>query len=93
MVLKLGLSTFRPQCTISFTQAAGEQTHKEAGVASDGEFWTSKTLSTIALLDKDAKHVKPLIDIHEDVQTLLAKTEKIIGQLRKVQYPSAFGFS
>ncbi|KAH0827009.1 DNA polymerase phi-domain-containing protein [Lanmaoa asiatica] len=61
----------------------GEHTHKETGVASDGEFWTSKTLATITLLDKDAKHVKPLIDIDEEVQTPLAKTEKVIGQLRK----------
>ncbi|KAF8557343.1 hypothetical protein OG21DRAFT_1494920 [Imleria badia] len=61
----------------------GEHTHKETGVASDGEFWTSKALSTIALLDKDAKHVKPLIDIDEEVQALLTKTEKTVGQLRK----------
>ncbi|KAG8217899.1 DNA polymerase phi-domain-containing protein [Butyriboletus roseoflavus] len=61
----------------------GEHTHKETGVASDGEFWTSKTLATIALLDRDAKHVKPLIDLDEEVQALLAKTAKVIGQLRK----------
>jgi len=62
----------------------GEHTHKETGVASDGEFWTSKTLATIALLDRDAKHVKPLVDIDEEVQALLAKTGKVIDQLRKV---------
>ncbi|KAN0076879.1 DNA polymerase phi domain containing protein [Tylopilus felleus] len=61
----------------------GEHTHKETAITSDGEFWTSKTLATIALLDKDAKHVKRLIDIDEEVQATLAKTEKIIGQLRK----------
>lgn len=68
---------------------SGEHTHKETGVASDGEFWTSKTLATIALLDKDAKHVKPIIDVDEDVKALLAKTEKVIGRLRKV-WPASF---
>jgi DNA polymerase phi len=66
------------------TQVTGEHTHKETGVASDGEFWTSKTLFTIALLEKDAKHVKPLITIDEEVQAPLAKIEKVIDQLRKV---------
>ncbi|KAF8447475.1 DNA polymerase phi-domain-containing protein [Boletus edulis BED1] len=60
-----------------------EHTHKEAGVASDGEFWISKTLATIASLDKDTKHVKPLLDMDEEVQASLSKTEKVIGQLRK----------
>lgn len=66
------------------THVTGEHTHKETGVASDGEFWTSKTLFTIALLEKDAKHVKPLVAIDEEVQALLAKTDKAINQLRKV---------
>lgn len=67
-----------------YSHVTGEHTHKETAITSDGEFWTSKTLATIALLDKDAKHVKRLIDIDEEVQATLAKTEKIIGQLRKV---------
>lgn len=62
----------------------GERTRKEMSVGSDGEFWTSKTLVSIALLDKDAKHVKPIINIDEDARTLLTRTEKVIGQLRKV---------
>ena len=66
------------------THATGEHTHKETGVASDGEFWTSKALFTIGLLEKDAKHVKPLIAIDDEVQASLTKTEKAIDRLRKV---------
>lgn len=69
---------------ILFTHLAGEHTHKETGVASDGEFWTSKTHATIALLDRDGKHVKPLIDIDDKVRALLSRTEKAIDHLRKV---------
>ncbi|KAG9318874.1 DNA polymerase phi-domain-containing protein [Chiua virens] len=53
------------------------------GVASDGEFWISKTLATIASLDKDVKHVKLVIEADDAVQALLVKSEQAIGQLRK----------
>lgn len=81
--MKQGLSTFRPQCTLLFTHVTGEHTHKETGVASDGEFWISKTLATIASLDSEDKHVKPLIDI-DDVQSTLEQAIREIGQLSKV---------
>ncbi|KIJ68933.1 hypothetical protein HYDPIDRAFT_23808 [Hydnomerulius pinastri MD-312] len=61
----------------------GDQTRKETAVASDGEFWISKVLATIAQLDKDSKHVNALVDVDEEAQALFAKTQKLIGQLRK----------
>ncbi|KAF8843637.1 hypothetical protein BDN67DRAFT_945267 [Paxillus ammoniavirescens] len=62
----------------------GDQTHKETAIASDGEFWMSKALATLAQLDKDAKHVKAHQDIEEEAQALFVKTQKAISQLRKI---------
>ncbi|KAI6005472.1 DNA polymerase phi-domain-containing protein [Pisolithus albus] len=62
----------------------GDKTYKETAVASDGEFWISKVLSTLARLDKDTKHVNPLIPVDEETQELLNRVEKIHEKLGKV---------
>lgn len=83
-VVKQGRSILRPQCTVLFTRVTGEHTHKETGVASDGEFWISKTLATIALLDNEDKHVTPLIDVDGEVEDLLDKIDNGIDLLSEV---------
>lgn len=62
----------------------GDQTHKEAGVASDGQFWISKTLATLARLDKDSKHVSPPVSLDEETQTSLGKAQKQLENLASV---------
>ncbi|KAI6036062.1 DNA polymerase phi-domain-containing protein [Pisolithus microcarpus] len=57
---------------------------KETAVASDGEFWISKVLSTLARLDKDTKHVDPLAPVDEETQALLNGVGKIHEKLGKV---------
>ena len=68
-----------------YSLITGDHTQKKTGITSDGEFWTSKVIATLAVLDKEAQHVKPLMDIDEEVQASLSKTEKAISQLRKVE--------
>lgn len=62
----------------------GDKTYKETAVASDGEFWISKVLSTLARLDKDTKHVDPLAPVDEETQALLNGVGKIHEKLGKV---------
>ncbi|KAI6162530.1 DNA polymerase phi-domain-containing protein [Pisolithus thermaeus] len=62
----------------------GDITHKETAVASDGEFWISKVLSTLARLDKDTKHVDPLAPVDEETRALLDRVGKVHEKLSKV---------
>ncbi|KAI5982996.1 DNA polymerase phi-domain-containing protein [Pisolithus marmoratus] len=62
----------------------GDKTHKETAVATDGEFWISKVLTTLARLDKDTKHVSPLVSVDEETQALLDRVKKIHEKLDKV---------
>ncbi|KAI6103557.1 DNA polymerase phi-domain-containing protein [Pisolithus sp. B1] len=62
----------------------GDITHKETAVASDGEFWISKVLSTLARLDKDTKHVDPLAPVDEETQAVLDRVGKVHEKLGKV---------
>jgi DNA polymerase phi len=55
-----------------------------AAVASDGEFWISKVLSTIEQLEKDSKHVSLLAEFDEDEVALHNKARETIAKLRKV---------
>ncbi|KDR81783.1 hypothetical protein GALMADRAFT_221648 [Galerina marginata CBS 339.88] len=57
---------------------------KVPAVASDGEFWIAKVLSTIELLEEDKKHVKSLAEIDEEEITLRNKARATITKLRKV---------
>ncbi|KAH7889259.1 DNA polymerase phi-domain-containing protein [Phlebopus sp. FC_14] len=65
------------------TVKQGEQTHRETAVASNGEFWITKVLGTLAQLDKDSKHVSPIEPIEEEQQDLISKVQKLISHLRK----------
>ncbi|KAI6032543.1 DNA polymerase phi-domain-containing protein [Pisolithus marmoratus] len=62
----------------------GDKTHKGTAVATDGEFWISKVLTTLARLDKDTKHVSPLVPVDEETQALLDRVKKIHEKLGKV---------
>ncbi|KAF8911087.1 DNA polymerase phi-domain-containing protein [Gymnopilus junonius] len=57
---------------------------KVTGVASDGEFWISKVLSTIEVLEADERHIELLADVDEDVAAFQAKARETIGKLRKI---------
>ncbi|KAI6006406.1 DNA polymerase phi-domain-containing protein [Pisolithus marmoratus] len=61
-----------------------DKTHKETAIATDGEFWISKVLTTLARLDKDTKHVSPLAPVGEETQALLGRVQKIHEKLDKV---------
>ncbi|KAL4076956.1 DNA polymerase phi-domain-containing protein [Scleroderma yunnanense] len=61
----------------------GDQTRKETGVASNGEFWISKVLKTLARLDKDTKHVSPLVPVDEEMQISLGNAQKALENLSK----------
>lgn len=53
-------------------------------VASDGEFWIERVLSTIDQLEKDTKHVSPLDDVDEEELELRQKSRQIAERLRSV---------
>lgn len=57
---------------------------KVNAVASDGEFWVEKVLSTIESLEEDKKHVKAIADVDEEEITLFTKARQTIIELRKV---------
>ncbi|KAI6150287.1 DNA polymerase phi-domain-containing protein [Pisolithus tinctorius] len=88
---KSGSSSIRAVCQVSPSGAPvdlitwpGDKTHKEAAVATDGEFWISKVLTTLARLDKDTKHVSPLAPVDEETQELLDRVKKTHEKLGKV---------
>ncbi|KAG6331293.1 hypothetical protein ID866_7798 [Astraeus odoratus] len=62
----------------------GDETYKETAVASDGEFWISKILTTLASLDKDAKHVSLLFPMSEEQRNLMSKVQKAFEKLDNV---------
>lgn len=62
----------------------GDKLTKVAAVASDGEFWISKVLSTIEELENDKKHAAILTKVDEEDVTLHAHARDTILKLRKV---------
>lgn len=63
----------------------GDKVTKVAGVASDGEFWIAKVLSTIDLLEQDKKHVETIADIEEEEVALFSKTRQVLSSLKQVR--------
>ena len=62
-----------------------DKTSKVAAVASDGDFWVSKVLESIARLETDSKHVEALTAVDdEDEETLRLKAKELIGRLKRV---------
>ncbi|KAJ7740748.1 DNA polymerase phi-domain-containing protein [Mycena maculata] len=53
-------------------------------IASDGEFWVSKIITTIEQLKADPKRVTLLADSDEDDTTLHSKVKNTVGKLRGV---------
>ncbi|KII88994.1 hypothetical protein PLICRDRAFT_108863 [Plicaturopsis crispa FD-325 SS-3] len=66
----------------SVVKVDGDKAQKVAAAASDGEFWVSKVLSTIEVLESDAKHVKLLADVEEEDAALREKARKVASQLK-----------
>lgn len=54
------------------------------GVASNGEFWISRTLETIEVLEKDTKHVNFLEEVDEDDRAVRVKARQLVETLKKV---------
>ncbi|KAI0933631.1 hypothetical protein AcW1_005407 [Taiwanofungus camphoratus] len=57
---------------------------KAPAVASNGEFWVSRVLSTIEELEKDTKHARSLVEVDEDEQRLRVKARQVTDRLRQV---------
>ncbi|GBE82630.1 hypothetical protein SCP_0410150 [Sparassis crispa] len=60
------------------------KTTKMPAVASDGELWISRVLSTIEKLEQDTKHVKPLVEADEEDQRLRSNARQVVERLKKV---------
>ena len=56
------------------------------GVASDGAFWVSKVLRSIAELETDTKHVSLIIDFMDDHDGLRKKTIETVDSLKEVRF-------
>ncbi|CAL1703687.1 unnamed protein product [Somion occarium] len=57
---------------------------KVSAVASDGQFWVSKVLSTIERLDKDTKHVRRIVEAEEEEEELRQKARELASRLSKI---------
>jgi len=62
----------------------GEVSRKTAAVASNGEFWIARVLSTVQQLESDEKHVSRLAELDEEELALHAKSRETIANLKKV---------
>ncbi|THG98713.1 hypothetical protein EW026_g3515 [Hermanssonia centrifuga] len=62
----------------------GDKTVKVAAVASDGQFWVSKVLSSIGRLEKDEKHVSPLSEAEEGDKAIRGEARALIERLNKI---------
>ena len=59
---------------------------KTHAVASDGDFWIAKVISTISQLEEDKKHVTLLENVEEDEQVLRVNAKETVESLRKVRF-------
>lgn len=64
---------------------SGEKSSKTHAVASDGDFWITKVISTISQLEEDKKHVTLLENVEEEEQVLHVKAKETVESLRKVR--------
>ncbi|KAG5652336.1 hypothetical protein H0H81_005357 [Sphagnurus paluster] len=63
---------------------SGERSSKIPSVASDGEFWLSKVLQTIKILEEDKKHVSLQNPLDGDDLLLCRKALDLVAQLQTV---------
>ena len=59
---------------------------KTHAVASDGDFWIAKVISTISQLEEDKKHVVLWGNVEEEEHTLRVKAKETVEGLRKVRF-------
>ncbi|SJL00256.1 uncharacterized protein ARMOST_03568 [Armillaria ostoyae] len=69
--------------TVTITNEDGTKTLKSSAMATDGDYWVYKIVTTIEGLEKE-KIVSYLLDPDEEVQTLRARTKELDAHLRKV---------
>lgn len=62
--------------------ASGE---KRTGTASDGEFWVSKVLATIAVLQADTKHVQPIAELDEEATKAREEVIEVATNIEQVR--------
>ncbi|KAF8652685.1 hypothetical protein AX16_004190 [Volvariella volvacea WC 439] len=87
--LRLGCRTRLLTCigdltTQTTTVKNGDKVLKATGVASDGEPWVSKVLTSISQLEADEKHVSLLVEHDEEEVQLHAKASSLAFRLSKV---------
>ncbi|RDB24111.1 DNA polymerase V [Hypsizygus marmoreus] len=63
---------------------SGDKSSKVAAVASDGEFWVSKVLTTVQALEQDSKHASLLNAPEDDVLALRTRALELATRLRSV---------
>lgn len=63
---------------------SGDKSVKTHAVASDGEFWIAKVISTISQLEEDKKHVALLENAEEEEHALRVKAKETVESLRKI---------
>ncbi|KAF9009405.1 DNA polymerase phi-domain-containing protein [Cyathus striatus] len=63
---------------------AGDKTTKIAAVASDGEFWISKVLSTVEQLESDTKHLALIIEVDEGDLVPRSKAREVASRLKDI---------
>lgn len=61
-----------------------DKTQKVSGVASNGDFWVSRALRTIEILEKDTKHVSLLEEADEDDEVVHVKAQRLVETLKKM---------
>jgi len=69
-------------CGEIISYLADDKAAKLTAVASDGDFWISKVLTTIEELEGDKKHVSLAVDIDEDDRGLFTRARETIVTLR-----------
>lgn len=72
-----------PLTTIYCALEDGTKTLKSSAMATDGDYWVYKIVTTIEGLEKE-KNVSYLLDPDEEVQTVRARTKELDAHLRKV---------
>lgn len=84
-MIKAGKFPLHLRCQVVHLFLQDDKTAKVAAVASDGQFWISRVLSTIGNLEKDTKYVALLSEVDEEEHALRQKACQLIERLKKVR--------
>jgi DNA polymerase phi len=63
---------------------SGEKSIKIPAVASNGELWVSRVLTTIQALERDTKHVSLINNSNETEKALRTKALDVVARLKTV---------